>query len=186
MRRVTVAGISGSGKSTVSRVLAERLGVPWVELDGLHHGPNWTEASADELRARVAGALAAAPDGWVVDGNYRQKLGDLVLAQADTFVWLEPPLHLSLRRLAKRTWRRWRRREELWHGNRERLRNMLGPKGLFPWTVRSYLRHKREIPQALAANTHLRVVHLRSAAALDAFLATAAAAGSRGQSPGPG
>jgi len=173
VRRVTVAGVSGSGKTTFSRVLAQRLGVPYVELDALHHGPNWTEAPADELRARVAAAIAAAPDGWVIDGNYRQKLGDLVLGVADTFVWLELPLRVSLARLARRTWRRWHRQEELWHGNREVLRNMVGLEGLFVWTVRSYVRHKREIPPALARNPHLAVVRLSSPAAVASFLAAA-------------
>src|SRR5512142_1642906 len=69
VRRVSVAGISGSGKSTLARALAERLGVPYVELDALNHGPNWTEATPEELRARVEAAFAAAPDGWVADGN---------------------------------------------------------------------------------------------------------------------
>jgi adenylate kinase family enzyme len=171
MRRVSVAGISGSGKTTFSRALAERLGVPYVELDALHHGPNWTEVPAEVLRGRVRGAIAAAPAGWVIDGNYRSKLDDIVLAQADTFVWLEPPLRVSLRRLARRTWRRWRTREELWHGNRETIRNLLGPReGLFVWTVRSYVRHKRQVPEAAARNPHARFVHLRSPAEAAAFL----------------
>jgi adenylate kinase family enzyme len=170
VRRVSVAGISGSGKSTFARALADRLGVMYVELDALHHGPNWAEASREELRARVEAAIASAPEGWVLDGNYRSKLDDIVLAQADTLVWLEPPLRVSLRRLARRTWRRWRHQEELWHGNRELLRNMVGREGLFAWTVRSHFRHKREIPSALRRNPHLRIVHLRSAQAEAEFL----------------
>jgi len=118
----------------------------------------------------------------VIDGDYRPKLEDLVLAQADTFVWLDSPLRVCLGRLARRTWRRWRRREELWHGNRELLRNMVGLEGLFAWTVRSYFRHKREIPPALARNAHLRVVHLCSASDADAFIA-GASRHVRGQSP---
>src|SRR5207247_4580735 len=38
--RVNVKGISGSGKTTFSRELAERLSVPYLELDAIHHGPN--------------------------------------------------------------------------------------------------------------------------------------------------
>ena len=167
MRRVSVAGISGSGKTTFARELAARLGVPYVELDALHHGPGWTEAAPEVFRARLRDALAAAPDGWVCDGNYRSKGDDIVLAAADTLVWLEPPLRVSLRRLAARTWSRYVARQELWHGNRERLRNV-GP--LFSWAVRSHFRHRRQVPAAAAEYPHLHVVHLRSAAETDAFL----------------
>jgi adenylate kinase family enzyme len=175
VRRVSVAGISGSGKSTFARALAERLGVVYVELDALHHGPNWTEASREELRARVEAVIASAPEGWVMDGNYRSKLDDIVLAQADTLVWLEPPLRVSLRRLARRTWQRWRHQEELWHGNRELLWNSLRPTdGLFAWAVRSYVQHRHQIPAAAREYPHLSLVRLRSAAAANAFLADVA------------
>jgi hypothetical protein len=170
MRRVSVAGISGSGKTTFARALAERLDLPYVELDALHHGPNWTEATADELRTRVETAIAAAPDGWVIDGNYRNKLGDFVLAQSDTLVWLELPLRVSLVRVAKRTWLRLWTREELWSGNRETVRGLIGIRyGMISWAVQSHFRHKRQIPAALARNPHLRVVHLRSPREVDEF-----------------
>ena len=91
MQRVVVVGSSGSGKTTVAAALAQTLGVKHVEMDALHHGPNWTEASADELRAAATRELAG-HDGWIVDGNYSGKLGDFVLLQADTVVWLDLPL----------------------------------------------------------------------------------------------
>ncbi|HEY3922528.1 MAG TPA: AAA family ATPase [Gaiellaceae bacterium] len=171
MRRVSVAGISGSGKTTLARALAERLGVPYVELDALHHEPNWTEATAAELEAKVTAAIEAAPDGWVIDGNYRAKLGDLVLSRADTLVWLELPLGVSLARVARRTWRRLRTQEELWSGNRESIGGLLGPRyGMISWAAQAYFRHKRELPAAIARNPHLRVVHLRKAREVEAFL----------------
>jgi hypothetical protein len=35
-------------------------------LDSHQHGPEWTEATPEELRASVSAALDVAPDGWVV------------------------------------------------------------------------------------------------------------------------
>ena len=84
-------GGSCSGKTTLAARLAERLGVPHIELDALHHGPNWQEATAEELRARVESALAG-QEGWVADGNYMRKLGTWLVDQADTIVLLDLPL----------------------------------------------------------------------------------------------
>ncbi|HYY03771.1 MAG TPA: hypothetical protein VE736_07795, partial [Gaiellaceae bacterium] len=123
MRRVAFVGVSCSGKSTSARRLAAKLGLPYVELDELNHGPGWTEVSANELQARVERTLAAAPDGWVVEPTYSSKLGELIYERADALVWLDLPLVLCLRRIWKRTWRRILRGEELWHGNRETIRN---------------------------------------------------------------
>jgi len=159
--RVNVKGISGSGKSTFSRELAERLGVPYLEIDAIHHGPNWTEASAEELQARVREFMASARDGWVIDGNYESKLGDLVLGAADEIVWLDPPLRVALRRLWRRTVTRIRGQVELWGGNRESWRTALwGRDALFWWMVKGHFRHRRQWPRRFAGDP--RVVRLRS------------------------
>jgi adenylate kinase family enzyme len=163
LRRVNVKGTSGSGKSTFARELAERLGVPYVELDALHHGPNWSEPTHEEFRARVREAMDAAPDGWVIDGNYEIKLGDTLLGAADTIVWLDLPLGLKLRRVARRTRTRIRDDVELWNGNRETWRNALwGRESLFAWMVRGHFRHRRDWPRRFAGDP--RFVRLRSVA----------------------
>jgi adenylate kinase family enzyme len=138
MRRVAVIGGSSTGKTTTSRALAARLGVPHIELDALHHDPGWQEASAEVLRARVEVALAAAPDGWVVDGNYFGKIGSLVLDQADTIVWLDIPYGAAVRRVLRRTSGRILRRTELWNGNRESLRLSLGRESIVWWVLRTH------------------------------------------------
>ena len=74
---VVMASASGNGKTTLGRELARRLGVPFVEMDALVHGPGWVDTPDDELRAQVEPIVAS--DGWVIDGPYRGKLGDLVL-----------------------------------------------------------------------------------------------------------
>ena len=122
MRRVSVVGSSGSGKSTVAARLAEQLGVPHTELDAINHQPNWTPLPPDEFRRHVTEITAAAQ--WVVDGNY-STVRDIVWDRADTVVWLDLPRGLVARRITMRSIRRVVRREELWNGNRERLRNLL-------------------------------------------------------------
>ena len=105
MRKVAViASASGNGKTTVGRELACRLDVPFVELDALVHGAGWVETPNDELRARVEPIVAS--DGWVIDGSYQRKLGDLVLRAADVVVWLDLPMRVWLPRLIRRSARR--------------------------------------------------------------------------------
>jgi adenylate kinase family enzyme len=138
MRRVEVVGPSCSGKTTTARRLAALLGVPYIELDALHHDAGWTEAPAEVLQERVRGALDAAPDGWVVDGTYFGKLGSLVLDRADTIVWLDIPFRTAIRRVLWRTLRRAVTRQELWNGNRESLRLALTRESIVLWVLRTH------------------------------------------------
>ena len=172
MRRVNVKGTSGSGKSTFSEELARRLGVPWIELDALHHGPNWSEPTDEEFRTRVGAAMADASAGWVIDGNYEHKLGDLVLDAADTIVWLDLPLWFKLRRVWRRTMHRIRDEVELWGGNRETWRGAVwGRDSLFVWTVRMHFRHRLRWPRRFAGDP--RLVRLRSVEEARRWLETA-------------
>jgi adenylate kinase family enzyme len=177
MRRVAVIGPSCSGKTTVSRELAAHLGVPHVELDALHHDAGWNEAPAELLQERVVAALAAAHDGWVVDGNYFGKLGDLVIGQADTVVWLDLPYSTAIRRVLWRTGSRLARRTELWNGNRERLRDTLGRNSIVWWVLRTHRGFAAKWEARLAG--HPNVIRLRDVQSIQAI---ATMSGSSGES----
>jgi adenylate kinase family enzyme len=141
--------------------LARRLGIPYIELDALHHGPNWSEPTAEEFQARVHGAMEQAPGGWVVDGNYDSKLGDLVVAEADTIVWLDLPLSVKWPRVWRRTMHRIRNRVELWNGNRETWRDAFASRdSILVWVLRSHVRHRRTWPKRFEGDP--RLVRLRS------------------------
>lgn len=162
MRKVVVVGTTGSGKTTVARELAARLGVPHLELDALHWGPNWSVPSKEEFRARVAGALVG--DAWVVDGNY-SKVRDIVWGRADTLVWLDYRLIVILRQVIARTVRRAVSGERLWSGNRERFLSTFSRDSIILWALKTYRRRLREyveLPRK-AEYSHLSVVRLRSA-----------------------
>jgi adenylate kinase family enzyme len=166
-RRIAVIGsASGSGKSTLARELARRLDVRCVELDAMVHGPNWTETPNDVLRAQLEPILAE--DGWVIDGVYRGKLGNLVLEAADLVIWVDLPIHVWLPRLLRRTHRRVRTKEELWNGNFETWRNTLvGREALIPYSFRIFFHRRRDYPRELAP---FPVVRLRSTREVETFL----------------
>ncbi|KAJ7922676.1 hypothetical protein B0H13DRAFT_2655553 [Mycena leptocephala] len=104
--RVHIVGNSGVGKSTVGKQLAEVLGVPFIPLDTFFWKPGWKQSTNEEMRAKVDLALANAPNGWVVDGNYTRRIGTIVEDNATDVIWLDPPLALYLSRLIWRTFLR--------------------------------------------------------------------------------
>ena len=163
-------GGSCVGKTTVSRRVAMRLGLPHIELDALHHDAGWQEAPADVLQQRVLAAFEAAPDGWVVDGNYPSKLGSLVLERADTAVLLAPPFRVAFGRSLRRTIGRTITREELWNGNREQIRFVFSRYWIPWWVLRSHRHAEGEISARVSEHPHLELVHLRSAAEVETWL----------------
>jgi adenylate kinase family enzyme len=169
--RVVVLGVTGSGKSTLAAALARRLGAPHVELDALQWEPNWTPAQPEVFRERAGQAVAG--DAWVVDGNYRQAR-DLVWPRAQTIIWLDYPLAITLWRLLRRTLWRVFAHVELWSGNRERLWHQFFTRdSLFIWALTSRPKHRREYPliPTLPEYAHVTFIRLRSPRATTRWLA---------------
>jgi adenylate kinase family enzyme len=120
MERISVVGCTGSGKTTMARSLAASLDLPHLELDSVYHQPDWTPLPDDEFLSSVD--TFTSQDRWVVDGNYNTAgVLDLAWSRADTVVWLDPPKHVVMGRVTRRTLGRGAQRMELWNGNRESL-----------------------------------------------------------------
>jgi len=158
---IAVVGATGSGKTTLAREIARRLGYRHVEMDSLHWEPNWQETPLDVFRARVAHALRG--DNWVIDGNY-SKVRDVVWGRADALVWIDYALPVIFWRLWWRTVRRVVTREHLWGTNREGWRAFVGRDSLFLWVLSSRPRHRRDYPALLQRPeyAHLALTHLHS------------------------
>jgi adenylate kinase family enzyme len=172
-RRIVVYGPSGSGKSTLARTLGERLGLPVIELDALYHLPGWGIPTAEAFRGKVTAALAAAADGWIVDGNYSD-VRDLVLADAESAVWVRLPFHVVFPRLIRRTVRRSRTHEIVCGENTETFRKALTKRdSILLWGITGWRPHHRKTRAALRSRRDgVRVVVLRTPAEVRDFVAS--------------
>jgi adenylate kinase family enzyme len=94
-RRVLVTGMAGSGKSTFSRALGAKTGLPVIHLDLHFWKPGWVSPSEDEWREKQRALLAG--EAWIADGNYYETL-ELRLELADTVVFLDTPWLVCARR----------------------------------------------------------------------------------------
>jgi adenylate kinase family enzyme len=175
VRRVSIVGNSGSGKTSLARALAARLRVPHIELDAIFHQRGWTELPVDDFRERVDGATSG--DGWVVDGNY-SAVRDIIWRRADTVVWLDLPRRVVMPRIIRRSAVRAALRRELWNGNRERWRNLvsLNPQeSVIAWSWQNHARQRARYAAAMADPQwqHVDFVALHTPREVKAFLATA-------------
>jgi energy-coupling factor transporter ATP-binding protein EcfA2 len=172
-QRILILGRTGSGKTTLARELAAVIGVPHVELDALYFGPNFSTAPLEVLRERTSAAIAG--DRWVTDGN-KKAVRDLVWPRADTVIWLDYPLVVSLWRLGKRAlWRTSVLKAEAAEKDTTAglpAQLLSAAKGVLT-ALRSHRGQRREYPRLFAQqeNQHLAVVRLRSPRATRRWLA---------------
>ncbi len=149
MERIVVIGTSGSGKSTLARRIGDRLNLPVIELDALHHLPGWEVRPVDEFRELVDRATVGRR--WVVDGNY-SATRDIVWARAQVVIWLDYPRWRSMARVIRRTVWRAATREELWHGNREPWSNFVSldpERSIIAWTWTTHADRRRRYAEMI-------------------------------------
>lgn len=100
MERVAVLGNAGVGKSMLSRGLAAKLGLPYVELDAILWRPGWQLAPAGAYQSEHSRILAQ--ERWLMDGLGAPESIPPRLARATAVVLLDLPLWIHFWRAAER------------------------------------------------------------------------------------
>jgi adenylate kinase family enzyme len=168
-RRVLVAGVSGVGKTTLARQIAQVVDAPHVEIDALFHGAKWTprpEFLADVER------LVAHPS-WTTEWQYASAR-PILIDHADLLVWLDLPFWtVTLPRVVSRTLRRRLRREVLWNGNVEPPLHTFftDREHIVRWSIATRHKYDERIPQLAATRPDLPVVRLQSHREVERWLA---------------
>lgn len=173
---MSIVGNAGSGKSTLGRQIAAAIGADYIELDAIHHLPNWTLIDPHEFQTKVA-EITSTPL-WVIDGNYRTVVVDgPVWEHADTVVWLDLPRHVVMRQVIWRSVRRAVTRKVLWNGNREEWRNFFAwdpHKSIIRWAWTQHGKYVDRFSEAMTGTmyAHIRFIRLRSHAEAEKLLAS--------------
>ena len=93
MKKVIVIGCPGSGKSTVSRALHNKTGIPLYHLDMMYWNADKTTVEKSVFLERMSTVLEK--DEWIIDGNYGSTM-ELRMAACDTVIFLDYPLDICL------------------------------------------------------------------------------------------
>jgi len=66
--RVNIVGSIGSGESTLGKLIAKKVGYPYIEGDEIYWKLNWTESAEEELFTNLE--LSLKGKICILDGNY--------------------------------------------------------------------------------------------------------------------
>jgi adenylate kinase family enzyme len=100
--RIVVTGMAGAGKSTFSRVLSTKTGLPVICLDLHSWNPGWVRVPEGEFLEKQRDLLAG--ERWIVDSNDVDN--DLLVERADTLIVLATPWWICAWRAFRRGLRR--------------------------------------------------------------------------------
>ena len=103
-KRVHILGASGSGTTTLAKVLSARLGCPHYDTDSyfwLPSDPPFQHIRDREPRQAMLGADLEKPGGWVLSGSLCG-WGDVFIPLFDLVVFLWVPHDLRMARLRER------------------------------------------------------------------------------------
>ena len=93
MKKVIVIGCPGSGKSTVSRALHNKTGIPLYHLDMMYWNADKTTVEKSVFLERLSVVLEK--DAWIIDGNYGATM-ELRMEACDTVIFLDYLLDVCL------------------------------------------------------------------------------------------
>ena len=89
MNKIIVIGCPGSGKSTFSKALQVKIGLPLYHLDILFWNNDKTHVTREVFDQRLSEILNQ--DKWIIDGNYSRTLETRINA-CDTVFLLDLPV----------------------------------------------------------------------------------------------
>ena len=86
LKRVSVIGGSGSGKTVLTNNLNRILNVPVYHLDALNYDANWVEVDQNLKKQKILDVISK--DEWIIDGTYTGTLMER-MEKSDLIIFLD-------------------------------------------------------------------------------------------------
>lgn len=161
--KINVVGTSASGKSTFGRKLAERLDIPFIEMDEVFWGADWREPPDAEFFPKLE--IELGKKSWVLDGNYTRTI-PIKWKDIDLVIWLDYSFTRTLYQSIARAINRSYTKKELWPntGNRESFRKLFSKDSIVLWMIRGYPRNRVKYLKAMKNTdfSHIEFLQLKS------------------------
>jgi adenylate kinase family enzyme len=159
MKKITVIGCAGSGKTVFSTQLASALSIPLYTIDSLYYSSNWQKLSQEELKAKLIDIMKG--DTWIIDGQYT-KLIPLRLQYLDTVIFFDIPKRIAIWRIFKRYFQQKFGREAVIANNKVH----------FPWHQLKLIFNYpiKEVYEMLSAAKDKKVIIFKKSKDAEAFL----------------
>ena len=159
MKKIMIIGCPGSDKSTFSRALHEKTGIPLYHLDRMFWNADRTTVEKHVFMERLKNAMEQ--DEWIIDGNYGSTI-ELRLAACDTVFFLDYPVEVCLQGIRQR---RGKPRSDMpWFETEEEDAEFIS-------FIKSYNSESRpQVMELLEKYAHKNIHIFRSRAEKDAFL----------------
>ncbi len=163
MRRINIIGATGAGKTTLARLLSQKMNIVFIDLDDIRHLPGWVERSNEDFLKIVSEKIKN--DSWIVAGNY-SFARERVWALADTVIWLDYSAPRNFWQLLYRSIKRIITKEPVCNGNIETWgQTFFSRKSILLWFFQSFWRRRSKLQEIFSQTEtypHIRFIRLQS------------------------
>lgn len=158
MKKVTIIGSPGAGKSTFAQALSKKTKLPLYHLDFFYHQKKYDYENNKKAWLSKMDGLTNKPS-WIIEGNYGSSY-EYRIPKSDTLIFMDIPSWLSTWSVLKRRYQyRNKKREEMPDDWKEKIDPIF-----FKYVVLFKVKSRKDVVNGIEKYKHknLQVIHFKS------------------------